>query len=150
MKNSFYYFLGKIKEFLNIEEEKNIKISKVERKYISREKALEIADYEKNLRYHMYKDARDEGVIYGLIDVKRYYATLVKIKGELAWFIRVIDGIFETDDNERGYFDDYSNISCLVIADTGEFIYLGSNYDTRKIKMVTDDEFLDYLMLIKK
>ena len=98
----------------------------------------------------MYKEAREEGFIYGLIDVKRYYATLVKIKGELAWFIRVIDGIFETDDNERGYFDDYSNISCLVIADTGEFIYLGSNYDTRKIKMVTDDEFLDYLMLIKK
>ena len=123
-------------------------IQPIDRKFISREDAIDIADMENNLRYYMYLDSRENGSPYGLIEISDYYSTLVKYNGKYAWYIKVLEGRYGTKEDERflrGYFDEYSNISCLVCADSGKFIYLGKNFDTRSIRMVTDEEFLYYI-----
>mgnify|MGYP003311317073 CR=1 FL=1 len=53
---------------------------------------------------------------------------------ELYWYIKVIDGKFglkEGNENKRGYFNEYSNIRCLVNAKTGKYIYMDEYFDTR-------------------
>lgn len=127
-------------------------IQPIDRKFISREDAIDIADMENNLRYYMYLDSRENGSPYGLIEISDYYSTLVKYNGKYAWYIKVLEGRYGTKEDERflrGYFDEYSNISCLVCADSGKFIYLGKNFDTRSIRMVTDEEFLYYINNVK-
>lgn len=119
-----------------------------EKKYISREKAIYIADMEENLRKSMYLDGKRNGCNYGLIEISDYYATLVKYNGKFAWYIKVADGMYGKKDGNkflRGYFDEDSNISCIVMADSGKYIYLGKNFDTRVIRMVNDEEFLYYI-----
>ena len=37
----------------------------------------------------------------------------------------------------------------LVMAETSEFLYLGKFFDTRQIRLVTDDEFLEYIHNVK-
>lgn len=120
----------------------------IEKKYISREVAINIADMEENLRKSMYLDGKRNGCNYGLIEISDYYATLVKYNGKFAWYIKVADGMYGKKDGNkflRGYFDEDSNISCIVVADSGKYIYLGKNFDTRVIRMVNDEEFLYYI-----
>lgn len=127
-------------------------IQPIDRKYISRENAIDIADMEDNLRYHMYLDSKKNDSPYGIIEISDYYSTLVKYNGKYAWYIKVLEGRYGTKDGDkylRGYFDEYSNISCLVLADSGKFIYLGKDFDTRLIRMVTDEEFLLYINNVK-
>ena len=56
----------------------------------------------------------------------------------------------DNDKSKKGIFDEYSNIRCLVNATTGKFIYIDQDYDTRNIRMITDDEFLNILYNFKK
>lgn len=129
--------------------EKNEIIYKTkEKKYISRNRAIEIADYEKNLRKSMYIEAKREGHFYGLIEINDYFATLIKFKSEYAWLIKIKKGKYIEKVNskyQKNYYNEDSNIGCLIMAQTGEYIYLGTDFDTRNFSMVTDDEFLEYI-----
>ena len=57
-------------------------IQPIDRKYISRENAIDIADMEDNLRYHMYLDSKKNDSPYGIIEISDYYSTLVKYNGK--------------------------------------------------------------------
>lgn len=134
--------------------EKNEVVNKIsEKKYISMNRAILLADKEKNMRKSMYIEAKRNGYYYGLIEINEYYATLVMFKGEYAWFIKVIDGKYVEKKGEKykkGYYNEDSNVSCLVMAETGEYIYLGTDFDTRNFRMTTDDEFLDFIHNVRQ
>lgn len=141
-----WFYDGSDPEYLNT-------ISKtIEKKYISRNAAIDIADKEKNLRHHMYKDAKKKGYLYGLIEIYDYFAILVKYNENFAWYIKVADAKYYGKNQTKyfhGYFTEYDNIACLVMAETSEFLYLGKFFDTRQIRLVTDDEFLEYIHNVK-
>lgn len=133
-------------------EKNEINVKQQQNKYISRTYAIEIANQEKNLRKSMYIEAKRNGYYYGLIEIEDYYATLVKYNNNYAWYIKVITGKYVSKNNNKyykGYYDENSNISCLVIATTGEYLYLGTDFDTRNIKMVTDDEYLEFITNVR-
>jgi hypothetical protein len=44
-----------------------------------------------------------------------------------------------------GKIKDKTNIRCLIIADTEEYIYIDSMFDTKQIRMVTDEEYLEFI-----
>lgn len=152
IRNSFFEKI-KLKQAIKMSKDKELNTVKaLEKKYINRNQAISIADSEKNLRRSMYNEAINEGFNYGLIEINNYYATLVKFENRYAWYIKVIDGKYGAKKENKyikGYFDEYSNIRCLVFADNGMYVYLNKNFDTRNIRMVTDDEFLFYINNIK-
>lgn len=79
--------------------------------------------------------------------------TLVKYNETLYWYIKVLNGKYglkESDKNKKDVFDEYSNIRCLVNASNGKFIYIDKDFDTRNIRIITDDEFLNILYDSKK
>lgn len=166
MKEKLINFITKIKErFLNYffwecgepddpipKKEKKTKPKNVEKfpikKYISRNRAIEIADEEQNLRKSLYKEARKAGYDYALIEIIDYCATLVLVEKKYAWYVKVSDGTYnklEHNKYYKGHYNEYSNISCLIMAETGEYIYLGKDCDTRFLRMPTDDEYLEYI-----
>lgn len=123
------------------------------KKYISRNKAIEIADQEQNLRKSMYKEAKKAGYDYALIEIIDYCATLVMFQNKHAWYVKISDATYNKLENSkyyRGYYDEYSNISCLISAETGEYIYLGKDCDTRFFRMTTDEEYLEYIHNVRQ
>ena len=81
-----------------------------------------------------------------------YYATLVKYKNRYAWYIKVIKGRCGFKDEGEYYveeFDKEIRAACIVYADTNEYEYLGYDFDTRNIRMVTDNEFIAYITHVK-
>ncbi len=162
MKKIIGDFIAKVKEKFvilediifftdNPEEKENVLNNK---KYLSRRKAIMIADEECNLRKSIYKEYKRNGYKCGLIEINDYYATLVKYDERYAWYIKVIDGKCGFKEEDKYYIGNFDSnnikVSCLVFVDNGEYVYLGYEFDTRKIRMVTDDEFLTYINLIKK
>lgn len=146
-------FINFIKEKIKFRKKK-IPIKKVsdEKIYINCNTAMNIARKQENLEKYVYEEAIDNGYIYGIIDLKDFYATLVRYKNDLFWYLKLIDGVFEFKEdnkNKRGYFDEYSNIRCLVNALSGEFIYIDNKFDTRLIKMIDDSEFLNIIFKIR-
>ena len=139
------------------EKKTKVKQKTVERyptkKYISRNKAIEIADEEQNLRKSLYKEARKAGYDYALIEIIDYCATLVLVEKKYAWYVKVSDGTYiklEHNKYYKGHYNEYSNISCLIMAETGEYIYLGKDCDTRFLRMPTDDEYLEYIHNVRQ
>lgn len=123
------------------------------KKYLNRKMALYIADGDKCLKKYVYKEAIDNGFTYGIIEFYDFYTTLVKYNETLYWYIKVLNGKYgpkESDKNKKGVFDEYSNIRCLVNASNGKFIYIDKDFDTRNIRIITDDEFLNILYDSKK
>ena len=157
-------YLEKLKMYLNklFEGDDNdktevipiIKSKKEEKRktlYLSREKAIQIADKECNLKRSIYKDARMRGEKYGIVDIYDYYATLVIYDNRYAWYVKVMDGKYgykQDGEYYTGKLKDKSNIRCLVLADTSEYIYIDYMFDTKKIRMVTDEEYLTYIQSV--
>lgn len=148
-------FLKKIIEKIsNYKKDKNQKeVKNDENKfYINRKQAITIACLEKNLKRSLYNEAIDNGFNYGIIEFKDFYTTLVKYNGEIYWYVKVLDGKYglkEQEKNIRGYFDEYSNIRCLVNASSGKYIYINEYFDTNKIRMISDSEFLNIVLKFK-
>ena len=153
-------YLKKLKEYFKkifetcgeeeqIEEIDNTKEMKEKKKrYITREEAIAIADKEKNLKKSIYKEVRMRGERYGLVEIYDYYATLVIYNKKYAWYVKVMDGKYgykQDGEYYTGKLKDKSNIRCLVMADTGEYIYIDALFHTKQIRMVNDDEYLDYI-----
>lgn len=163
-------FLEKLKEKLyidygedeldNIEEyaakslfQKDKKVEIKKYKYINRETAIDIANKECNLRRSLYKEFKINGYEYGLIELNNFYATLVVFKGSFCWYIKVLDGKYGyKDDNKyyKGIIDEDFKIRCLIMAENGRYIYLDNDFDTRELRMVRDDEFLEFLHYRKR
>ena len=120
--------------------------------YITREKAIAIADKESNIKRSIYKEARMRGQKYGIVEIYDYYATLVMYDKKYAWYVKVMDGKYgykEEGEYYTGKLRDKSNIRCLIMAETGEYIFIDPLFDTKKIRMVTDEEYLEYINNIK-
>ena len=123
------------------------------KKYISRNRAIQIADEEQNLRKSMYKEAKKAGFDYALIEIIDYYATLVIFQKKYAWYVKISECNYNKAEGKKyfkGYYDEYSNIGCLIMAETGEYIYLGKDCDTRYFRMTTDDEYLEYIHNVRQ
>lgn len=115
---------------------------------ISRMDAIKIADKECNLRKSIYKEARLRGQKYGIVEIDDYYAVLVKYKQKYAWYVKVMEGKYGyKQDGEyfTGKLNDKSNIRCIIMADTGEYLFVDKMFDTKAIRMVTDEEYLRYI-----
>jgi hypothetical protein len=100
-----------------------------------------------------YKEARKAGYDYALIEIIDYCATLVLVEKKYAWYVKVSDGTYnklEHNKYYKGHYNEYSNISCLIMAETGEYIYLGKDCDTRFLRMPTDDEYLEYIHNVRQ
>ncbi|MGM9877608.1 MAG: hypothetical protein ACI33S_03065 [Bacilli bacterium] len=100
----------------------------------------------------MYNEAIAHGYTYGIIELNNFYTTLVKCRNFLFWHIKVLDGkyeLIEQNKNKKGYFDEYSNIRCLVNASTEKYLFINEKFDTRDIRMITDDEFLEIIFDFK-
>ena len=120
--------------------------------YLNRNKAITITCLEKNLKKSMYNEAIDNGFNYGIIEFKDFYTTLVKYNGEIYWYVKVLDGKYglkEEGKYIRGYFDEYSNIRCLINASSGKYIYINEAFDISKVRMISDNEFLDIVLKFK-
>ena len=121
-------------------------------RYLSRERAINIADQEYNLRKSIYKEMKMKGYKCGIIEIDDYYATLVKYKNRYAWYIKVLKGKCGYKDEDEYYIDEIDKevrTSCIVFADSGEYEYLGYDFDTRNIRMVTDNEFISYITYVR-
>ncbi len=121
-------------------------------RYLSREGAINIADQEYNLRKSIYKDMKMIGYKCGIIEIDDYYATLVKYKDRYAWYIKVIKGKCGFKNEDEYYVDEINKeirAACIVYADNGVYEYLGYDFDTRNIRMVTDNEFISYITYVK-
>lgn len=121
-------------------------------RYLSREMAINIADKECNLRKSIYREMKLKGYKCGLVEIDDYYATLVKYKNRYAWYIKVIKGKCGFKFEDEYYVDEIDRdvrAACIVFADTGEYEYLGYDFDTRNIRMVTDNEFISYITYVK-
>ena len=130
-------------DILFFEEEETTK-----KKYIGRDKAIEIADKECNLRKNIYRDARMRGERCGIVEITDYYATLVIYEKKYAWYVKIMDGKYgykQDGEYYTGKLDDKSNIRCLIMADTGEYVFIDPTFNTKKIRMVTDDEYLRFI-----
>ena len=117
-------------------------------KYIDRDTAIEIADNESNLKKSIYKEARLRGEKYGIVEIYDYYATLVIYNKKYAWYVKVMDGKYgykQEGEYYTGKLKDKSNIRCLVMAETSEYIYIDTTFNTKQIRMVTDEEYLKYI-----
>ena len=140
-------------ESLEKKQEQKI-IEKIQtKKYISRNRAIQIADEEQNLRKSMYKEAKKAGFDYALIEIIDYYATLVIFQKKYAWYVKISECNYNKAEGKKyfkGYYDEYSNIGCLIMAETGEYIYLGKDCDTRYFRMTTDDEYLEYIHNVRQ
>ena len=123
------------------------------KKYISRNRAIQIADEEKNLRKSMYKEAKKAGFDYALIEIIDYYATLVIFQKKYAWYVKISECNYNKAEGKKyfkRYNDENSNIGCLIMAETGEYIYLGKDCDTRYFRMTTDEEYLEYIHNVRQ
>ena len=121
-------------------------------RYLSREMAINIADKECNLRKSIYREMKLKGYKCGLVEIDDYYATLVKYKNRHAWYIKVIKGRCGFKDEDNYYIEEIDReirAASIVFADTGEYEYLGYDFDTRNIRMVTDNEFISYITYVK-
>ena len=123
-----------------------------EKIYLKRDYAIKIANSDKCLKKSMYKEAIDNGFNYGIIELYDFYTTLVKYNDSLYWYIKVLNGKYGLKTGEKfkkGYFNEYSNIRCLVNAKTGKYIYMDENFNTEEIRMISDDEFLKIVFKFK-
>ena len=120
--------------------------------YLNRNQAITITSLEKNLKKSLYNEAIDNGFNYGIIEFKDFYTTLVKYNGEIYWYVKVLDGKYGLKEEGkfiRGYFDEYSNIRCLINASSGKYIYINKSFDTSTIRMISDSEFLNIVLKFK-
>lgn len=136
-----------IKKYIN-----NKKTNKcINKKYINYYDAIKIASDNDNLIKSLHDDITKNGYECNNIILYNYYATLVFYKDKLAWYIKVINGIYEIKDNDRiinKSIDEKSKINCLVLAESGNYIYINDSYK-KDIRMINDDEFLDILFKFK-
>ena len=121
-------------------------------RYLSREGAIKIVDEEYNLRKSIYKEMKMKGYKCGIIEIDDYYATLVKYKNRYAWYIKVIKGRCGFKDEDNYYIEEIDReirAACIVYADSCEYEYLGYDFDTRNIRLVTDNEYIKYITYVK-
>ena len=89
-------------EFMPKEKTKPQPIEKIRtKKYISRNKAIEIADQEQNLRKSMYKEAKKAGYDYALIEIIDYCATLVMFQNKHACYVKISDATYNKLENSK-------------------------------------------------
>lgn len=121
-------------------------------RYLSRENAIRIADEERNIRKSIYKEMKMKGYKCGIIEIDDYYATLVKYKDRYAWYIKVIKGRCGFKDEDNYYIEEIDReimAACIIYADTCEYEYLGYDFDTRNIRLVTDNEYITYITYVR-
>lgn len=120
--------------------------------YLNRNQIIDIAMQDNNLKKSMYDEAIDNGFNYGIIELYDFYTTLVKYHNVLCWYVKVLEGQYGLKEDtcyKKGYFDEYSNIRCLINASNGKYLYIDKYFDTNEIKMISDEEYLNILFKIK-
>lgn len=134
--------------------ESNFKIIKPT--YITEKDAIAIANNNKTLKQAIYEEGLKHNIRYDLLIFKKFKIKLVKWYDEYGWLIKVIDGEFGYTEYRKilgkrieyisgnGYFEENSNIYCLVMAYDGEFIYINSK-DLNKVKPVNMKEYTAYI-----
>ena len=139
--------------------ENKIKYETIKNGYITKEQAIAIASCDRNLKDSIFKKWKKEEDIYlGWISFNSFDIGLIQIDQDFAWHIKVKSGqwggtkvkkiplirIKIEYENWDGYFDESSNISCIVMCDSGEYNF-GDNIDLKKIKVPNMEEYKEYI-----
>lgn len=136
----------------------NIKYETIKTSYITKEQAVAIAGCDRNLKDSVFKEWKKNKLYLGWISFSEYDVALVQIGSNFAWHIKVksgdwggtkfiripIIGIKYGYANYDGGFDENSNISCLVMCDSGEYYYC-NDIDMSKIKAPDMKEYKKYI-----
>lgn len=143
------------------------KLEKVRVDYITKKQAIAIAADDRNLKDVIYRKGLKNNLEFGLIIFEEFGIKLVKYGYDYAWYIKVLKGeygatkfikipifnIRKVYEYLDGYFDEESNISCLVLVTNGEFIYLDDSM-INKLEDVNLEEYKKFInsssFLVKK
>lgn len=144
--------VDKIKSYKQTQTKKKQENTNTNKIYLNRDQAITITCLDNNLKKSMYNEAINNGFNYGIIEFNDFYTTLVKYHNELYWYVKVLDGKYGLKEEGRfkkGYFNEYSNIRCLINASSSKYIYINKYFDTSQIKMIDDEEFLNIIFKFK-
>lgn len=135
-----------------------IEYETVAKTFVTKEQAIAIANCDRNLKDSVFMEAKKKDIHYGLITFYKFDIALVQYCGSFAWHIKVKYGEWGATEYKRlpilripintimsdGYFDEESNISCIVMCDSGEYYYCNEiNID--EIKAPDMERYNDFL-----
>lgn len=136
-----------------------IKYETIKNGYITKEQAIAIASSDRNLKDSIFKKWKKEDNIYlGWISFESFDIGLVQIEQEFAWHVKVTSGDWGGTkvnripligikigyENWDGDFDRTSDISCIVMCNSGEY-YFCDDIDLNKIKVANMEEYKKYI-----
>lgn len=136
-----------------------LKYETIKNGYITKEQAVAIAGCDRNLKDSIFREWKKKKLYLGSISFSEYEVALVQYGYDFAWHIKVksgewgamqviskipIIGITLKYAYCDGYFDEESNISCLVMCNSGEYYYC-NDIDISMIKMPNLEEYKKYI-----
>ncbi len=139
--------------------ERKIKYETIKKGYVTKEQAIAIASCDRNLKDSVFKKWKKEDNLYlGWISFTSFDVGLVQINQDFAWHLKVksgewggtkvnripLIGIKIGYENWDGDFDKSSNISCIVMCNSGEY-YFGDDIDLKEIKVPNMEEYKKYI-----
>ena len=137
----------------------NIKYETIKNGYVTKEQAIAIASCDRNLKDSLFKKWKKEDKLYlGFISFHSFDVALVEICSQFAWHIKVKSGSWGATKASRipiigikigyehwdGEFDEDSNISCIIMCDSGEY-YFGDDIDINDIKPADTNKYKEML-----
>lgn len=133
-----------------------IKYTTIKNGYVTKEQAVAIAGCDRNLKDSIFKDWKSRKMYLGWISFEKFDVALVQLGSDFAWHVKVKSGSFGGCENKKilgityksimfdGEFDEDSDISCLVMCNSGQYYY-SKDIDMSHIKAPNMKEYEKYL-----
>lgn len=136
-----------------------IKYENIKNGYITKEQAIAIAGCDRNLKDSIFKKwKKEDNLLLGFISFHSFDVGLVKIASDFGWHVKVksgtwgalkfkripVIGIKYGYENWDGDFEESSNISCVIMCNSGEY-YFGDDIDLKKLEIPDMNEYNNYI-----
>lgn len=124
--------------------------------YIDEKSAIAIADSNIGLKLSIYREALKKNLYYGFLGFSEFEVSLVFYKKRLFWKVKITKGEWGATNFKRipltnktidllhsdGYFDEESNIWCLISVEDGDYIY-GNEINACEVKNASKKDLSD-------
>lgn len=135
-----------------------MKYETIKNGYVTKEQAVAIAGCDRNLKDSLFRKWKKNKLYLGWISFSEYEVALVQISLDFAWHVKVKSGSWGATKqyripilginigyiNEDGYFDEESNVSCIVMCNSGEYYYC-DDIDMSELKEPDMNEYKKYI-----
>lgn len=133
-----------------------IKYETLKNGYITKEQAIAIAGCDRNLKDSIFKEWKSQKMYLGWISFEKFDVALVQFGCDFAWHIKVKSGSYGGNETKKifgipykdilfdGEFDEDSNISCIVMCDSGQYYY-SKDIDMSQMLAPDLDEYRKYI-----